>query len=119
MLSSNGLQAAGQETSVVVPIIDDEEVNVEGLWDLTEVWILGEGGGESHAGVKAVGTPNLGSSHDAVAGCLHCREQFRAKSIVGGKGHMCQGAYCGKWVSKRVSNCKSERSWQWERMLAI
>ena len=99
--------------------VDNEEVNVEGQGDLTEVWILGEGGSESHPGVKEVGMPNPGRSHDAVAGHLHCREQFRAESIMGSKGHMRQGASCGKRVSKRVSNCKLERSWWRERMLAI
>ena len=89
MLSSDGLRAARQESLAVAASADNEEVNVEGWWDLTEVWILGEGGSESHPGVKEVGMPNLGSSHDAVAGCLHCREQFRAESIAGGKGHMC------------------------------
>ena len=97
MLSSDGLQAARQESSLVVASVDNEEVNVEGRWDLTEVWILGEGGSEeSHPGVKEVGVPNLGSSHNAVAGHLHCREQFRAESIMGGKGHMYQGASCEK-----------------------
>ena len=37
-----------QESPVVVASIDDEPVDVEGGWDLTEVRILGEGGGESH-----------------------------------------------------------------------
>ena len=108
-----------QESPSVAASIDDEEVDVEGLWDLTEMGIFGEGGGKSHPGVEEVGTPNLSSSHNAVVGCLHCREQFRAKSIVGSRGHMHQGASCGKKVSKRVSSCKSERSWQHKRMLAI
>ena len=48
MLSSDGLRAARQESPVVAAGIDDEPVDVEGGWDLTEVRILGEGGGESH-----------------------------------------------------------------------
>ena len=95
---------------MVAASIDDEPVNVEGGWDLTEVRILGEGGGESHPRVKEVGAPNPGSSHDAVAGCLHRREQFRAKSIAGGNGHMCQGASYGKRVLKSVRICESDRS---------
>ena len=48
MLSSDGLRAARQEPAAVAAGIDDEPINVEGGWDLTEVRILGEGGGESH-----------------------------------------------------------------------
>ena len=96
MFSSDGVQAARQESLLVVASVDDEEIDVKGQWDLTEVWILGEGGGESHPGVEEVGAPNLGSNNDTVVGCLCCREQFRVESIVGGKGHMCQGASCGK-----------------------
>ena len=99
--------------------VDDEEVNVEGLLDLTEEWIMGEGGSESHPGFEEKGVPSPGSSHDAVEGHLHCREQFRIESIAGSKGHMCQGASCGKRVLKRVSNCMSDKSWQQERMSAI
>ena len=48
MFSSNGLRAARQESLVVAASIDNEPVDVERGWDLTEVRILGEGGGESH-----------------------------------------------------------------------
>ena len=90
--------------------VDNEPVDVGGRGDLTEVRILGEGGGKSRPRVKEVGSPNLGSSHDAVAGRLHCREQFRAESIAGGNGHMRQGMAWGKQVLKSVSICELERS---------
>ena len=86
---------------MVVASVDDKEVNVDIMGDFEEEGVMGEGGGESHPGVEEVGSPNLGHSHDAVAGCLSCREEFRAESIVGGKGHMRQGVSCGKWVSKK------------------
>ena len=76
--------------------VHDEEVDVGIPRDFEQEWIMGEGGSESHPGVKEVGSPELGCSHNAVAGHLHCREEFRAKSIAGSKGHMCQGTACGK-----------------------
>ena len=99
-----------QEAAAVVAGIDNEEVNVEGLLDLAEVGIMGEGGSEGHPGVKEIGAPNPGSSHDAVVGHLCCREQFRAKSITGGNRHMRQGMSCEKQVLKSVRICESERS---------
>ena len=48
MLSSNGLRAARQETLAVVAGVHDEPVDVEVGWDLAEVRVLREGGGESH-----------------------------------------------------------------------
>ena len=71
--------------------IDDEEVDVDVLWNLDEEWMLGEGGSESHPRVEEVGTPNSGCSHDPVAGLLCCREG-------------------GKRVLKRVRRCASDRS---------
>ena len=44
MLSSDGLQAAGQETLVVVAGIDDEEAEMGIPWDIKEERILQEGG---------------------------------------------------------------------------
>ena len=108
MLSSNGLQAAGQGALVVAASVDDEEVNVDILGNLDEEWMLGEGGSESHPRVKEAGTPNSSHNHDAVVGHLHCREEFRAESIVGCKGYMRQGMSYD--VLKRVRSCTSERS---------
>ena len=48
MLRSDGLRAARQKSLAVAAGVDDEPVDVEGGWELTEVRILGEGGGESH-----------------------------------------------------------------------
>ena len=96
MLSSDGVCTARQESPAVAAGIHNEPVEVEGWWDLAEMRILGEGGSESHPGVEEVGVPNLGGSHDAVAGHLCCREQFRAESITGSNGDMRQGAFCGK-----------------------
>ena len=68
---------------------------------MAEVRILGEGGSESHPRVKEVSTPNLHGSHDAVVGRLCCREQFRAKSITGGRGDMHQGLSCEEAIIKK------------------
>ena len=48
MLRSNGVRAAREESPVVAAGVDDEPVEVEVWWDLAEMRILGEGGGESH-----------------------------------------------------------------------
>ena len=90
--------------------VDDEEVDVDIVWNLEEEWIMGEGGSESHPRVKEVSLLNSGHSHNTVVGHLHCREEFKAKSIVGCKWHMCQGTSCGKQVLKRVRSCASKRS---------
>ena len=110
MLGSNVLQAAGQEALAVAASIDDEEVDVDVWWDLDKEWMLGEGGSESHPRVEKVGMPDSDHSHDAVVGRLHYREEFRAKSIMDCKWHMCQGMSCGKQVLKRVKRCISNRS---------
>ena len=60
-----------------------------------------------------------GHSHDAVVGHLHCSEESRAESIMGGRWYMCQDLACGKQALKRVSSCKSNKSWWQERMSAI
>ena len=66
-----------------------------------------------------MGSVGLGCSHNPVLGCLHHREEVRAKSIMARKWHICQGMSCGKQSLKRVSSCKSVRSCHWERMFAI
>ena len=71
---------------MVVAGVDDEDVNVDVLGNLDKEQMLGEGGSESHSRVEEVGIPDSGCSYDAVAGHLHCREEFRAKSITGCKG---------------------------------
>ena len=48
MLSSDGLLTVRQESLAVAAGVHDEPVDVEMGWDLAEVRVLREGGGESH-----------------------------------------------------------------------
>ena len=117
-LSTNGLEASGEQATVVVASNDDEGVDMGVRRGIMEVGILLERGSESHPGVKQMVSVSSGHSHDAVAGHLHCSKEIRAESITVGRQYMRQGVACGKQALKRVSSCMSIKSWHQERMLA-
>ena len=96
MLSTDRLGASGEQAMAVAASKDDEEINVGVRWDIVEVGILLERGGESHPGVEQMVSVGLGCSHNAVVGHLHCSKEIRAESIMVGRQYMHQGLACGK-----------------------
>ena len=94
---------------MVVAGKDNEELEVDVRWDIAEVGILLEVGGESHPRGEQMVLVGSGRNPDAVAGRLCCSEEIRAKSIAVGKRYMRQGSACGKRVLKRVSNWASDK----------
>ena len=75
---------------------DDEELKMGVGWDITEVGILLEVGGESHPRGEQMVSVSSGCNHNAVAGHLHCSEEIRAESIMVSRQYMHQGVACGK-----------------------
>ena len=109
VLSADGVQALGEQATAVVAGEDDEELKVDVGRDIAEVGILLEVSGESHPRGKQMVLVSSGRNHDAVAGCLRCSEEIRAKSITVRKRYMHKGSACGKQVLKRVSNWASDK----------
>ena len=76
---------------MVVASEDNEEVEVEAWGHIIEERYMAMGGTESHPISEQIGSVELCCRHNATSGCFHCSEQFRAKSILGVRWHMCQG----------------------------
>ena len=96
MLSANGVQASREQAMAVAAGEDDEELEVDVGWDIAEVGILLEVGGESHPRGEQMVSVGSGHNHDAVAGRLRCSKEIRAESVAVGKRYMRQGSACGK-----------------------
>ena len=93
MFRSDGLCTVVDESLVVEASKDDEEVKVEAWGHIIKEKSMAEGlAAESHPIRKQIGfLVRLCCRHNATSGCFCCSKQFRAKSIMGGRWHMCQG----------------------------
>ena len=79
------------ESMAVVASEHNKEVKVEAWGHIIKERSMGMGGTESHPLCLQIGLVRLCCRNDAMLGCFHCSEQFRAKSISGVKWHMHQG----------------------------
>ena len=95
-MSSDGLRASGEQASAVAAGKNKEEFKMDIRWDIAEVGVLLEGGGESHPGGKQMISVGSSRNHDAVAGRFRCSKEIRAESVSVGSQYKCQGATCGK-----------------------